>query len=109
MFPNKVIEALKWSKIHHTEYKDITINTSKLNWMHHKCKAFVLDQIRDYQIKGKQTKKTQLASVSKVQCMRKDDGKLDLEYVTIAGDDNDIGIDPKQKEMMDKLIDTVSI
>ena len=40
----KAIEALKWLKIHHTEYKDITFNRSKLDWMHHKHKEFVLDQ-----------------------------------------------------------------
>ena len=76
--------------------------------MHHEPEAFVLDQFRNYQIKGKQTKKTQLPSVSKVQYMTKYDDQADLDYFIMACDDHVTGIDPKQKEMMNELVETVN-
>ncbi len=45
---NKVIDALKWLKLHHTEYRDIAINESKLDWMNDQSEAVVLGQVQNY-------------------------------------------------------------
>ncbi len=42
---NKVINVLKWLKLHHAEYRDITINESKLDWVNDQSEAVVLDHV----------------------------------------------------------------
>ena len=107
---NKVIDALKWLKLHHIEYKDITINESKFDWMEGRSKNYVLQQIRKYQIKGDDiTQQRQKPSVSKVQCLVDNDSTVNLDYTTITDNANDAGIDPDQKDVMDELINTTKI
>ena len=100
----KVIQALKWLKLHHTEYKDITINESNLEWMKDKKETTMLKQIRNYQVKGKQSDISQLPKVSEVQCFVDNDLPYNLDYTTVAGNGDDPGIDPNQKVMMDCVI-----
>ncbi len=45
---NKVINALKWLKLHHTKYKDITINELKLVWMNDQSEAVDFNQVQNY-------------------------------------------------------------
>ena len=81
---NKVIKALKWLELHHTEYNDITINKLNLGWINDQSEAVVLDQVQNYQVKGAQSKKLQLPSVSEVQCFASYDPYLNLNYATVA-------------------------
>jgi len=103
---DKVIEALRWLKLHHTEYKDITINESNLKWMKDQEETTVLDHVKNYRVKGKQSMNSQLPKVSEVQCSVDNDSPFNLDYAIMTGGVDDSGIDPDQKEMMDDLVDT---
>ena len=54
----KVIDALHWMKIHSSEYRDNTINKSKLGWMKNHDEAFVTSQIWNFSINGKNASKS---------------------------------------------------
>ena len=42
---DKVIQALQWLQLHHSEYRDITINESNLEWMKNAPEAYMLDKV----------------------------------------------------------------
>ena len=69
VFKQKVIDALQWLKIHHSEYRDITIKKSKLGWMNNCDEVFVMSHIKNFSINGKNASKSQQPSVSEVQCL----------------------------------------
>ena len=73
----KVIDALHWLKIHHSEYRNITINESKLGWMNDCDEAFVMSHIWNFAMHGKNASKYQQPSVSEVQCLN--DNTNDME------------------------------
>ena len=100
-----MIEALEWLKLHHTEYNDITIIESNLNWMKDKCQASVIEQVCNYQVNSKMISSQQPSSASKVQCFIGDDPDLNLQYATVDGCADESGIDSKQKSMMVELVE----
>jgi len=66
----------------------------------------VLDHVKNYRVKGKQSMNSQLPKVSEVQCSVDNDSPFNLDYAIMTGGVDDSGIDPDQKEMMDDLVDT---
>jgi len=67
--------------------------------------AYVLGKVRHYSSKGAQAKKSQLPSVSQVQCCQNDDPHLALDYATVVGSVDEYGTDPSHKSMMNELFD----
>ena len=102
----KVMEALQWLRIHHSGYRDITINKSNLDWMDNRSEAIVVEHVRHIKVAGTLSDASQKASVSSIQCMDSSTEGTSLDYVTISSADCDTGVDPEQAEMMTELIDT---
>ncbi len=80
---DKVLRALRWLKMHHAGYKDITINSSNMDWIKD---GSVYDASRNYMLQAKMTKRdgVQEASetVSRNQCASYDDeSKLSFSAV----------------------------
>ncbi len=100
------MKALYWLKIHHSEYKDITIDESNLNWMHDKKEAFIQDNVQTYHCKGSQVKKDQMEAFSNVQYMNVNVGKPELNYTTMSTNKQDSRIDSDKSEMMNELTHT---
>ena len=102
----KVMEALKWLRIHHSGYRDVTINESNLDWMDNRSEATVVENVRLIKVAGNPSDASQKASVSSIQCMDTSTDGTTLDYVTISSGKCDTGVDPEQAEMMTELIDT---
>ena len=80
----KVIDALHWLKIHHSEYRDITINESKLEWMNNCDEAFVTSQIQNFLINGKNASKSQQTFVSEVRYLNDKTNDMEMDYKTLG-------------------------
>ena len=102
---NKVLNALRWLKIHHSEYRDISISKSNLDWMRDESEAFISSNVCHISVTGTTFDKSQKAAVSKVQCLR-DIYEDDLEFATMSKDGR-FGVDPTQAEMLADLVQTV--
>ena len=102
----KVIDALQWLKIHHSEYIDITINESKLGWMNNCDEAFLMSQIWNFSINGKNASKSQQPSVSEVQCLKDDTNNIEMKYKTLEMNKSSSCVDPHQGKLIQELIDT---
>ena len=84
---DKVLSALRWLKVHHVGYKDITINSSNLDWIK---KDTVYDVARQYTMQAKQSKRDGVheatETVSGNQCTGDDDGN-ELSFSTVHPND----------------------
>ena len=84
---DKVLRALRWLKVHHVGYKDITINSSNLDWIK---KDTVYDVARQYTMQAKQSKRDGVheatETVSGNQCTGDDDGN-ELSFSTVHPND----------------------
>lgn len=100
-----VLDALHWLKLHHREYRDITISESNLDWIGPSGESSVAGRIHNIRINGKQVEPSQ-PSVSKVQCATAagDPPRLNCSIMSING--NELGMDPEQAELMDELVGT---
>ena len=99
----KVLAALRWLKIHHSEYRDIVISESNLEWMGDEDEASLASDIRNVTVPGQKSDKTQKAAVSQVQCLS-DIVEDDLMFSTMSEGTSSLGVDPEQAELMDDLV-----
>ena len=93
---NKVIDALKWLKLHNSEYKDITINEDRLDWMKNKESATLTGTKTTVSI-SESSSSTKKQYVSKVQCageLNPDDDQL--EFTTMAP--NNVHVIPNEEQ-----------
>ena len=79
----KVLRALRWLKVHHTGYKDITIKSSNMDWIK---EGSVYDVSRNYMLQAKKTKRDGVQEASETvsgnQCASYDDeNKLSFSTV----------------------------
>jgi hypothetical protein len=102
---DKVLNALRWLKIHHSEYRDISISESNLDWMRDESEAFISSNVRHISVSGTKSDKNQKAAVSNVQCLS-NICEGDLEFATMS-EDRRFGVDPTQAEMLADLVQTV--
>jgi len=101
---NYVLRALEWLKIHNSEYRDITINHSNLDWMNGKDEADVLKNVRYFHVKGSAPSKAQKPSVSVTQCLNIDSPELEMEFATLGANSWKGGMDPQQEKYMAELV-----
>jgi len=102
---DKVLNVLRWLKIHHSEYRDISISESDLDWMRDESEAFISSNVRHISVLGMKSDESQKAAVSKVQCLS-DIYEDALEFAT-RSEDGSFGVDPNQAEMLADLVQTV--
>ena len=99
-----IVRALKWLKIHHFDYRHITIKESNLDWIGKKPKAesHMLGLIKTFHQKGERPPPQSIPAVSQIQCMNpSDEPNLDFSMM----EDVDGGVNPEQKKHMDELVD----
>eukprot|EP00985_Skeletonema_marinoi_P014655 scaffold7470_cov68-Skeletonema_marinoi.AAC.1 len=96
---DKVLSALRWLKVHRVGYKDITINSSNLDWIKKDTNSSNLDWIkkdtvydvaRQYTMQAKQSKRDGVheatETVSGNQCTG-DDDRNELSFSTVHPND----------------------
>ena len=96
-----VLRALKWLKLHHSEYHDIEISESNLDWMKGKEESDMESPTRTMVVSDKPPPPPQPPMVSQVQCMDST-GEPGLGYAVLA--DSSSGMDPDMKSMIDELV-----
>lgn len=98
-----VIRALKWLQIHHSEYRDINIVESNLDWMKGSEEAEMTGPKRTTYEDGKGTLPCQTAAVSEAQCATAtDEPILDCSIM----EDQPDRMDPNQAKYIDELVNT---
>jgi len=79
----KVLDAFRWPKLHHSGYPDIKIQPETLDWMNDKSVASV--QSGNCRIKVEECVPHQFTEfVSRVQCARDFEKEHDLEFSTLV-------------------------
>jgi len=101
----RVLDALNWLKIHNSEYKSINIAEERLDWMDNKDEAMMSDNVNILDLEDPDVPKDQQPVVAKVQCLGDLEPSNDLEFATMAINDNRPGIRPEQGELMKQLVD----
>jgi hypothetical protein len=97
---------LKWLRIHHSDYRDIVIKETNLNWMGDKPEKTMLGHIKHFHSKDKTTPSKEKPAVSQVQCMNPS-GEPELNFAMLEHKSS--GVDPDQEKYMNELVDaTVS-
>lgn len=100
-----VLDALHWLKLHHREYRDVTISESNLDWIGPSGASSVAGRIHNIRINGKQVEPSQ-PSVSKVQCATATSDSPQLNFTIMSINGKELGMDPEQAELMDELVKT---
>ncbi len=77
--------------------------------MNDQSEAVVLDQVRNYRVRGSKSKNAQLPLVSEVQCLADKNSFQGLDYAAVADSTDDFGIDPEQQAMMEELVETAKV
>jgi hypothetical protein len=100
----RVIAALKWLKIHHRGYRDITITESNLDWI--KNGTVFDDESRKYELRTKKRKRDAVVDapevVSRNQCGMDVDGE-DGDIETVYPNYGDNRPNPEQSEIIESF------
>ena len=84
---DKVLNALRWLKVHHVGYKDITINSSNMDWIKN---GTVYDAEKSYTLQAKKRRRDGVQEASETvsgnQCAGNDD-ENELSFSTVHPND----------------------
>ena len=98
-----VIRALKWLKIHHCEYRNITIKESNLDWVGKAAEAesHMLGHVKNFHQTGTCPPPQSAPTVSQVQCNDPlDEPELEMAMMIY----NEEGMEPTQKDHIEDLV-----
>ena len=98
-----VLRALKWLKLHHSEYHDIEIKETKLDWMGDNEESEIDSPKRTIAVSDKPPPPPQPPMVSQVQCTDITEEPT-LNFSMMA--ESSAGIDRDQEKMINDLIET---
>lgn len=103
---SRVIEALRWLKVHHRGYRDITITESNLDWIKN---GTVFDNSQKYELRTKKRKRDAVVeapeAVSTNQCGL-GTGEQDGEIETVHPNYKDDRPNPEQSEIIASFKET---
>ena len=100
---SRVLAALRWLKIHNSEYKNIIIDTTRLAWMGTKETTILRAKVHVVRVQDTVAPKDQQPTVSKTQCVGELEPSNSIGFSIPGVDEDNPGIDPDQASLVKEL------